>query len=101
MRVHPEGTLDLESLAKSLAPIPGVVAVVLGGSRAQGRHRPDSDWDFGLYYRGHLDTDAIRALRWEGDATEPGAWAYPMNGGAWLTISRPQGGPPVPGSRRR
>jgi hypothetical protein len=33
-----------------------------------------------------MDTDAVRALRWEGEVTEPGAWAYPMNGGAWLTI---------------
>src|ERR671937_454788 len=73
-------------LAERLASLPGVVAVTLGGSRAQGTHRPDSDWDFGLYYREHLDTDAVRALRWKGEVTEPGAWAYPMNGGAWLTI---------------
>lgn len=76
----------MESVAEPLARIPGVVAVALGGSRAQGTHRPDSDWDFALYYRGDLDTDAIRALGWPGTITEPGAWAYPMNGGAWLTI---------------
>lgn len=45
-----------------MAGVEGVVAVALGGSRAQGTHRPDSDWDFGLYYRGTLDPEAIRAL---------------------------------------
>jgi predicted nucleotidyltransferase len=41
----------MEWLAARLAEVPGVVAVTLGGSRASGRHRPESDWDFGLYYR--------------------------------------------------
>jgi predicted nucleotidyltransferase len=27
------------------------MAVALGGSRAAGTQRPDSDWDFSLYYR--------------------------------------------------
>lgn len=35
-----------------LGALPGIRAVVLGGSRARGTHRPDSDWDLGLYYRG-------------------------------------------------
>lgn len=42
-------------VAERAARIPGVLAVTLGGSRAQGRHHPGSDFDFGLYYRGHLD----------------------------------------------
>jgi predicted nucleotidyltransferase len=78
--------LDPQRIAERLARVPGVVAVTLGGSRAQGTHLPVSDWDFGLYYREHIDTEALRAHRWEGEVTEPGAWAYPMNGGAWLTI---------------
>jgi predicted nucleotidyltransferase len=40
------------ALATELAGVPGVAAVVLGGSRAAGTHRPDSDWDLGIYYRG-------------------------------------------------
>jgi Nucleotidyltransferase domain len=75
-----------EEIADRLAPIPGVVAVTLGGSRAQGTHRPDSDWDFGLYYRGSIDPNDVRALGFPGEVTAPGDWAYPMNGGAWLTI---------------
>ncbi len=74
----------MEDLVPALAAIPGVVAVVLGGSRARGEERPDSDWDFGLYYRDRLDVDAVRALGLEGDVFEPGDWGRLMNGGAWL-----------------
>lgn len=76
----------MEWLSARLAEIPGVIAVTLGGSRASGRHRPDSDWDFGLYYRGSIDTEAIRALGYPGTVSEPGEWAYPMNGGARLSV---------------
>jgi len=38
--------------ADALASLPGVRAVALGGSRAAGTDRPDSDWDFAVYYRG-------------------------------------------------
>ena len=34
-----------------LAALPGVRAAALGGSRASGTARPDSDWDFAVYYR--------------------------------------------------
>jgi predicted nucleotidyltransferase len=74
------------SLAERLATIPGVEAVALGGSRARGVERPDSDWDFGLYYRGTIDTDAIRGFGFEGEVFEPGQWGRIPNGGAWLTI---------------
>jgi hypothetical protein len=76
----------MEWLAERLAELQGVVAVALGGSRAQGTERPDSDWDFGLYYKGTIDPDEIRALGYPGIAVAPGEWAYPMNGGAWLSI---------------
>ncbi|MGH3730649.1 MAG: nucleotidyltransferase domain-containing protein, partial [Micromonosporaceae bacterium] len=52
----------LTSIAGQLTPVEGVVAVALGGSRARGEHRPDSDVDLGLYYRGELDTAALRTL---------------------------------------
>jgi predicted nucleotidyltransferase len=66
--------------------VPGVLAVTLGGSRASGTHRPDSDRDFSLYYRDSIDVGAIRTLGYPGTVSEPGEWAYPMNGGAWLTV---------------
>jgi len=78
--------VDVEALAERLSGIPGVVAVALGGSRARGEARPDSDWDFGLYYRGQIDTEAVRALGFEGEVVEPGAWGRLVNGGAWLSI---------------
>ena len=76
----------MEHLAERLAAVPGVVAVTLGGSRGRGDARPESDWDFGLYYRPRIDTDAIRALGFEGEVVEPGAWGRLVNGGAWLRV---------------
>jgi predicted nucleotidyltransferase len=76
----------MEWLAEKLRVIPGVVAVTLGGSRARGEQRPDSDWDFGLYYRGRLDADHLRALDYPGTVVDPGEWGRLMNGGAWWTI---------------
>jgi hypothetical protein len=78
--------VDPQAFARRLARIGGVVAVVLGGSRAGGPAREDSDWDFGLYYRGSLDVAAVRALGYAGAVTEPGEWGPVMNGGAWLTV---------------
>jgi predicted nucleotidyltransferase len=74
-----------------LAEIPGVVGVVLGGSRAIGAHRPDSDVDLGLYYRGSLDVAALRALAAEIASellgiSEIGGWGPWVNGGAWLVV---------------
>ena len=39
-------------------------AVTLGGSRAEGTSRPDSDWDFSLYYRGRFEPRALRDGGW-------------------------------------
>jgi Nucleotidyltransferase domain len=75
----------MEHIVSRLAEIPGVVAVTLGGSRARGEARPDSDWDFGLYYRGWIDPADVRALGWPGEVTAPGGWGPVVNGGAWLT----------------
>jgi predicted nucleotidyltransferase len=64
-----------------------VLAVSLGGSRATREHRPDSDWDFALYYRGHFDVADVRQLGWPGDVSAIGGWGGGvMNGGAWLRV---------------
>jgi len=76
----------MEWLAERLAEVQGVVAVALGGSRAQGTERPHSDWDFGLYHEDTIDPDEIHALGYPSTIVAPGEWAYPMNGGAWLSI---------------
>jgi len=76
----------VEHLAAQLAAIPGVVAVTLGGSRAEDTAVEGSDWDFGLYYRGVLDPADIVALGWPGRVFGPGEWGRIVNGGAWLTV---------------
>ncbi|TDZ75614.1 Nucleotidyltransferase domain protein [Mycobacteroides salmoniphilum] len=80
-------TAFLDSVADSLSALPAVEAVTLGGSRAQGTHRPDSDWDLAIYYRGHFDPDNLRQIGWDGEVSEIGAWGGGVfNGGAWLHI---------------
>ena len=62
-------------------------AVTLGGSRAEGTHRPDSDWDFSVYYRGRFDPQALRDIGWPGEVSEVDGWGGGVfNGGAWLEI---------------
>jgi predicted nucleotidyltransferase len=77
----------LAELATRLAGLPGVVAVVLGGSRATGTHRPDSDWDLGVYYRAGFEADSVRRLGYAGRVSELGEWGPVMDGGAWLTAA--------------
>src|SRR3954452_14936017 len=77
----------LDATADRLAAPPAVRAVALGGSRAQGTHRPDSDWDLAVYYRGAFDPADLRAVGWAGVVSELGGWGGGVfNGGAWLEI---------------
>ncbi|MFI8188056.1 nucleotidyltransferase domain-containing protein [Streptomyces sp. NPDC085946] len=77
----------LDATADRLAALPAVEAVTLGGSRARGTERPDSDWDLAVYYRDGFDPGDLRAVGWEGEVCEIGAWGGGVfNGGAWLTI---------------
>ena len=73
----------LDLVAERLGALPGVEAVTLGGSRAEGTHRPDSDWDFSTYYRGRFDPQALRDVGWPGEVCEVGSWGGGVfNGGA-------------------
>ncbi|MBB4920167.1 nucleotidyltransferase domain-containing protein [Streptosporangium saharense] len=77
----------LDSVADRLAGLPAVQAVTLGGSRAQGTHAADSDWDLAIYYRGGFDPADLRAVGWPGEVSEIGGWGGGVfNGGAWFTI---------------
>ena len=82
-------------VAARLVAVPGVRAVVLGGSRARNDAAPDSDVDLGLYYDPATppSRDALNALARELDDGRPanavtayGEWGPWINGGAWLTI---------------
>lgn len=72
----------LTEVVDRVAAMPGVRAVVLGGSRVNGTATADSDWDLGIYYRDSIDLQALTEL---GEVHPPGAWGRLMNGGAWLT----------------
>ena len=77
----------VEEMADGLVKVPGVVGVLLGGSRARGEHRPESDWDLGVYYRGGLDLAALGALAGpDVEVAGPGGWGPWVNGGVWLQV---------------
>jgi predicted nucleotidyltransferase len=83
--------VNLVETARQLADVDGVVGVVLGGSRARAEEHDDSDYDVGIYYRGRLDTDALRAIAADVadesvDVSEPGGWGPWVDGGAWLVV---------------
>jgi predicted nucleotidyltransferase len=75
--------------SERLAGLPGVQAVTLGGSRADGTATADSDWDFAVYYRGaSFDPASLRSLGWPGEIFPIGGWGGGVfNGGAWLTAA--------------
>lgn len=81
-------------LARALAAIPGVAALALGGSRARGRARPDSDVDLGIFYSeaSPFPVEGVREVAAQlADAPPPVVtgfheWGRWVNGGAWLTI---------------
>ncbi|MFF5293922.1 nucleotidyltransferase domain-containing protein [Paractinoplanes globisporus] len=81
----------LIEVAQRVAEVPGVVGIVLGGSRARGSHAPDSDTDVGLYYRSPLDVDRLDRLAKSiagptAMVTAPGGWGPWVDGGGWLKI---------------
>ncbi|WP_039071244.1 nucleotidyltransferase domain-containing protein [Brevibacillus sp. FSL L8-0520] len=85
----------IEDVAKHLQGVPGVVGIVLGGSRARGTHRPTSDIDIGIYYdeAGGFDAAEIGKIATKLDdehreniITPLGAWGPWVNGGGWLVV---------------
>jgi predicted nucleotidyltransferase len=81
--------VDIDAMAAKLTGVRGVTAVTLGGSRARGSHRGDSDWDLGVYYREPLDVAGLGGLAAQivgapVDIAPPGEWGPWVDGGAWL-----------------
>jgi predicted nucleotidyltransferase len=79
------GVNDDEFLSEVISAcrrLPNAEAVALGGSRTRGDHRPDSDWDFAVYYRGDIDVRPFEQLGWAGRVFRPFEWGQVMYGGA-------------------
>jgi predicted nucleotidyltransferase len=85
----------LRRLVAALAPVPGVEAIALGGSRARGTATAASDYDIGLYYRANRPIDVAAlgkvaaALDDRGAAasvTPIGGWGPWIDGGGWLVV---------------
>lgn len=85
----------LNEVVTELDEIPGIVGVVLGGSRARGTHHANSDIDIGIYYDESLCFDVNEVSKAatllddehrENLVTEIGGWGPWVNGGGWLTI---------------
>jgi hypothetical protein len=77
---------------EALARLPGIVAVVLGGSYARGTHHAHSDLDLGLYYSeaAPFAVDEIRRMATQLSQGSPPVvtdfyeWGPWVNGGAWI-----------------
>lgn len=92
MQLPPEKQSLLDDMVARLSAVPGVRAIVLGGSYARGQQRPGSDLDIGLYYAeaAPFEIDAIRRVAAgfapDGALTVTGfyEWGAWVNGGAWI-----------------
>lgn len=85
----------LPAVVARLAEVPGVEAIVLGGSRAQDSHAETSDWDLGLYFESAEAFNVVALNRVaatlddahrEDLCTPIGGWGPWVVGGGWLTI---------------
>lgn len=90
--MHPKKQLFLEQLVDHLKQIPGVAAIVLGGSHANGTYHENSDLDVGLYYRERQRFSILEIKRIAGQVSAQGTpvvtdfyqWGPWVNGGAWI-----------------
>lgn len=85
----------LEHVVAAVRRVDGIIGIVLGGSRANGTHHPDSDFDIGLLFRGDKGFDLAALERVAGTlddehrpelVTPIGGWGPWVVGGGWLTI---------------
>ena len=73
---------SIETVVAVCRRLPNAEAVNLGGSRARGDFRPDSDWDFAVYYRERSTLRPFEELGWPGRVFRPFEWGQVMYGGA-------------------
>ncbi len=85
----------LQMIVDEVKSVEGIRAVVLGGSRARGTHKPSSDIDLGIYYHPNRPLDLNELSRVAANLddahraeliTPIGGWGPWINGGGWLKI---------------
>jgi hypothetical protein len=92
MSIPAEKARLLDDVVAALSKVKNVKAVVLGGSHARNRHRPDSDLDIGIYYReatpfpiAEIGAVAKRfSASGSPTVTDFYDWGPFVNGGAWI-----------------
>ena len=93
LTLPPEKISLLHQITQTLRNLPNLIALVLGGSYANGLARPGSDLDVGLYYRqaSPLSVDHVRSVAETictvgsiPTVTAPYEWGPWVNGGAWI-----------------
>jgi predicted nucleotidyltransferase len=86
---------SLLPLIEDLKMVPGIRAIVLGGSRARGSGDASSDTDLGIYYdpRNPLEVATLNQVvarhddrKEVGLMTAIGGWGPWINGGGWLRV---------------
>jgi hypothetical protein len=86
----------LARIVPVLAKVPGIDAIVLGGSRARGTANDASDYDVGLYFSAADPIDTGRLLSAARDVVDDpataavtpiGGWGPWIVGGGWLSVA--------------
>ena len=86
----------LAKVRETLADVPGIAGLALGGSRARGTADPASDVDIGLYYhranRPGIEQLAAALARIDDNGSTDGyagygEWGPWINGGGWLHVN--------------
>ncbi len=85
----------LKDICRELEDVPGIVGVVLGGSRARDTHHEKSDIDIGIYYDesdGFNTKELSKIAKGLDDehredlVTQIGGWGPWVNAGGWLIV---------------
>jgi predicted nucleotidyltransferase len=85
----------INEISKELKGIPGIVGIVLGGSRARGTNHANSDIDIGIYYDGSAGFNVNEVGRIatklddehrENLVSSIGEWGAWINGGGWIVV---------------